>query len=278
MTADNPRLQELRRRVQGDPASIAFAQLAEECRRAGDTEEAIRISRAGLAHHPGYLSARVTLGRGLIELNQLDEARHELSIVLENAPENLAAIRAIADIDQRQGRLSDALDMYRRALSLAQFDPELEATIERISLALAPPPPRPANPPPTEVDVEDLFDFDALLEQLGSQVRRTSPAPSGVSPETVPAPSAVDAAIVTNDDADPFSVLEQQLREKQAAPYETPIVDADRFEQERLAAEQERLAAEQDGMEEEGRRQQQRVLHELESWLSAIVAERSQGA
>jgi len=278
VTADNPRLQELRRRVQGDPASIAFAQLAEECRRAGDTEEAIRISRAGLAHHPGYLSARVTLGRGLIELNQLDEARHELSIVLENAPENLAAIRAIADIDQRQGRLSDALDMYRRALSLAQFDPELEATIERISLALAPPPPRPANPPPTEVDVEDLFDFDALLEQLGSQVRRTSPAPSGVSPETVPAPSAVDAAIVTNDDADPFSVLEQQLREKQAAPYETPIVDADRFEQERLAAEQERLAAEQDGMEEEGRRQQQRVLHELESWLSAIVAERSQGA
>jgi len=278
VTADNPRLQELRRRVQGDPASIAFAQLAEDCRRAGDTEEAIRISRAGLAHHPGYLSARVTLGRGLIELNQLDEARHELSIVLENAPENLAAIRAIADIDKRQGRLSDALDMYRRALSLAQFDPELEATIERISLALAPPPPRPAIPPPTEVDVEDLFDFDALLEQLGSQVRRTSPVPSGVSPETVPAPSAVDAAIVTNDDADPFSVLEQQLREKQAAPYETPAVEADRFEQDRLAADQERLATEQDGMEEEGRRQQQRVMHELESWLSAIVAERSQGA
>ena len=278
MTADNPRLQELRRRVQGDPASIAFAQLAEECRRAGDTEEAIRISRAGLAHHPGYLSARVTLGRALIELNQLDEARDELSIVLENAPENLAAIRAIADIDQRQGRLSDALDLYRRALSLAQFDPELEATIERISQALAPPPPTPPSPPSTEVDVEDLFDFDALLEQLGSQVKRTSPEPSGVPPETLPAPSAVDAAIVTNDDADPFSVLEQQLREKQAAPYETPVVEADRFEQDRLAAEQARVAAEQERMEGEGRPQPQRVLQELESWLSAIVAERSQGA
>ena len=33
--ADNQRIEDLRRRVQKDPASIAFAQLAEECRRAG---------------------------------------------------------------------------------------------------------------------------------------------------------------------------------------------------------------------------------------------------
>ena len=54
---------------------MAFAQLAEECRRAGANDEAVGICRAGLAHHPDYLSARVTLGRALIELGRLDEAQ-----------------------------------------------------------------------------------------------------------------------------------------------------------------------------------------------------------
>lgn len=44
--ADNPRIEELRGRVKSDPASIAFAQLAEEYRRSGDFQEAIRICRA----------------------------------------------------------------------------------------------------------------------------------------------------------------------------------------------------------------------------------------
>ena len=61
--ADSPRLEELRRRVQADPASIAFAALAEEYRRAGKFREAVDASRAGLRYHPTYVSARVTLGR-----------------------------------------------------------------------------------------------------------------------------------------------------------------------------------------------------------------------
>ena len=47
--AENPRIEELRRRVQKDPASIAFAQLAEEFRRAGRFEEAIAAWNRALA-------------------------------------------------------------------------------------------------------------------------------------------------------------------------------------------------------------------------------------
>ena len=100
--ADNPRIEELRRRVDKDPASIAFAQLAEEYRRAGEHEEAIRVCRGGLAQHPGYLSARVTLGRALLEIGEFDEAQSELEQVVRSAPDNLAAIRALADIHQRR--------------------------------------------------------------------------------------------------------------------------------------------------------------------------------
>src|SRR4051794_2269364 len=113
--ADNQRIDDLRRRVQRDPTSIAFAQLAEECRRAGHYQEAVDVCRAGLELHPGYLSARVTLGRALIELSDLDTALAELQHVIKSAPENLAAIRGIAEIHHRQGSLRDALAQYRAA-------------------------------------------------------------------------------------------------------------------------------------------------------------------
>jgi tetratricopeptide (TPR) repeat protein len=106
--AESPRIEELRRRVANDPASIAFAQLAEEYRRAGDYEHAVRVCRTGLAQHPNYLSARVTLGRALLELQQFDEARTELDLVVQAAPDNLAAIRALAEIHQRRGELDEA--------------------------------------------------------------------------------------------------------------------------------------------------------------------------
>ena len=101
--SDNPRIEALRRRLEKDPASIAFAQLAEEYRRGGDYEQAIAICRDGLTRHPTYLSAQVTLGRALIELGQFDVARKELEAVLSVAPDNLAAIRALAEIHQQVG-------------------------------------------------------------------------------------------------------------------------------------------------------------------------------
>ena len=98
----NPRIEELRRRVQADPASIAFAALAEEYRRVGNYTDAIETCIAGLKRHPSYVSARVTLGRALIEVGRFDEAEQELQLVLKAAPENLAAIRGLAGIHHRR--------------------------------------------------------------------------------------------------------------------------------------------------------------------------------
>ena len=123
--ADNPRIEALRRRVEKDPASIAFAQLAEEYRRAGDYQQAITICRDGLARHPGYLSAQVTLGRALIEVQQFDEARRELEAVVSVAPDNLAAIRALADIHLQIGD-DDAAGLQAPARASAVV-PEPEA-------------------------------------------------------------------------------------------------------------------------------------------------------
>jgi tetratricopeptide (TPR) repeat protein len=123
---DLPRIEELRRRIQKDPASIAFAQLAEEYRRAGRFADAIETCRTGLTYHPGYLSAHVTLGRALVETGDLEAAAEALARVHTAAPDNLAAIKGLADIRHRRGELQEALALYWRALALAPHDPELE--------------------------------------------------------------------------------------------------------------------------------------------------------
>ena len=111
---ENPRIAELRRRVEKDPSSIAFAQLAEEYRRTGDFQQAVKVCREGLARHPGYLSAQVTLGRALMELAEYEDADKELQGVLQVAPDNLAAIRALAEIHQRRGDVPERIDVVTK--------------------------------------------------------------------------------------------------------------------------------------------------------------------
>jgi tetratricopeptide (TPR) repeat protein len=176
--ADNQRIEDLRRRVQKDPASIAFAQLAEELRRAGQCQESVDTCRAGLSIHPGYLSARVTLGRALIELNQLDEALAELQLVLRSAPENLAAIRGIAEIHHRRGQLGEALHQYRTALTLARNDPDLERTVNELAREIEPQ--KPAVP-------TDGLSF----EQMQQELLKHSPPP----PLAAPAEQAESAPV-----------------------------------------------------------------------------------
>ena len=101
MPVETERIEELRRRVDNDPASIAFAALAEEYRRAGRHDDAIATCRTGLAKHPSYVSARVTLGRALVETGRFEDARTEFEHALRLAPENLAAIRALASLHER---------------------------------------------------------------------------------------------------------------------------------------------------------------------------------
>jgi tetratricopeptide (TPR) repeat protein len=246
---DDPRLIELRRRVQADPASMAFAQLAEEYRRAGDNHEAVGICRGGLHYHPDYLSARVTLGRALSELGRLEEAQAELEIVLQSAPENLPANRALAEVFQKRGQLPEALAQYRKALDLAKFDPDLEQEVRKIAHVVAPPPPEPPRAAAEPVTVEDLFDFDTLLEQLGG---RTQPKPLfDPAPVVLAAPvaSSLDSVELRDDSSDPFSVLEHQLRENEGRVRLAPVPSGEQLHERRL-------------------------LDALEDWLSAIVTDR----
>jgi hypothetical protein len=105
---------------------------AESVRRAGNPAGAVDLCRDALARFPGHLSARVTLGWALLDLGRFREARVEFETVRLKAPDNLAAIRGLAELHTLQD--ADAF----HAPDSESFEP----------LEFAPPAPDPLEPVP----------------------------------------------------------------------------------------------------------------------------------
>lgn len=199
---ESPRIEELRRRVQKDPTSIAFAQLAEEYRRVGNYDEAVQVCRDGLARHPSYLSARVTLGRALMELEQFDDAQAELDTVLDLAPDNLAAIRALAEIHQRRGETGEMFHPQPLAEQPHAAEPVTEE---------APPAPVVTSAGPVletapDVSVSEVeTTFQIQVDQPAEVPAHVeTPAPADIPPVTPPNPlAALDALAALTLDLPP---------------------------------------------------------------------------
>ena len=132
--ASNPRLDDLRKRLEREPGSRLFAQLAEELRKAGELDEAIRVARDGLARHPAYPSARLTLGRALFDLGDRRAARTELEAVVAGAPDNILAVRLLGEALEDLGLFDEASARYRAVLALAPGDKQAEARLEALAL------------------------------------------------------------------------------------------------------------------------------------------------
>jgi uncharacterized protein DUF4388/uncharacterized protein DUF4339/tetratricopeptide repeat protein len=95
--AGSSRVDDLRKRLEKEPGSRLFAQLAEELRKDGQLEEAINVCRTGLQKHPSYPSARITLARALIDSGDVAAARAELESVLQAAPDNILARKLLEE-------------------------------------------------------------------------------------------------------------------------------------------------------------------------------------
>ena len=183
--ANNPRIDDLRKRLEKEPNSRLFAQLAEELRKDGEFEEAIRIARAGLARHPSYPSARMTLGRALFDTGDMAAARIELQSVLEGAPDNILASRLLAECLESLGDLEGALQRYRATLALSPGDKQLTQRIRDIEGRLHASPPAaplraaeavPADPSaPSEAPIP-LAAVDEPMELETTPERLAAPA------------------------------------------------------------------------------------------------------
>jgi len=199
----NPRIEELRRRLEKDPNSRVFAQLAEELRKEGDLEEAVRISREGLQKHPFYPSARMTLGRALLDSGDLEAANTEFETVLQAAPDNLLARRFLEESRARGASPEAAAEQEGTADAVAPL-PVSAMPLPSLAIAdtsaeastgneIARPPGARAEdlPPIPVVAAEEHWELTAPYEVSGRVVSKTPSLPAPVeaaAPDVLPAP------------------------------------------------------------------------------------------
>lgn len=126
-------LEAYQHRWQQNNNSIVFFPLSEAYRKIGQTDRAIELCEFGLAKHPYYHGARVTLAKAYIEKNRIEEAKTELEKVLEAAPNNLAAGKLLAQIYDIEGNISKAVNRYR---TINAYYPEIGEFKKRVAYLL----------------------------------------------------------------------------------------------------------------------------------------------
>jgi len=115
-------IERLKEKITRDPNSKLFVPLAEEYKKAGMYDEAIDALTKGLEQQPGYLSARVSLGKIYIERGMLAEARDEFEKVISAIPDNLYAHKKLAEIYRELGEKEKAIQEFRKVLKLNPMD------------------------------------------------------------------------------------------------------------------------------------------------------------
>jgi tetratricopeptide (TPR) repeat protein len=249
--AGNPRIDDLRRRLDKDPGSRLFAQLAEELRKDGDLEEAIRVSREGLHKHPAYPSARMTLGRALLDTGDLTAARTEFEIVLKGAPDNILASRFLGECLEGLGDLEAARDRFKATLALSPGDKvvtahlqDVEAKLKKTASAGAAPAgaapaatgiPRREEPGGAPIPLSRV-DEPMELERSAEARTVTSRAEPGRSPESTvvisampvppPSPQAPPAPKEQGAEAPPIPLVVAEEDFELERPYEVPSAGA----------------------------------------------------
>lgn len=203
---DNARTGELRRKLEKDPGSRLFAQLAEELRKDGKHDEAISVARKGLEKNPNYPSARLTLARALLDSGRPAEARPELESIVKASPDNIMASRLLGDALAELGETAQALQQFEKTLRISPGD---KAVLERIAElkgrldALAPVPEAVPEPgpvisasAPSAIPVEEPTPAAPLPSVFASEsLPSVFPEVAVPPPASVPAPPSASVAL-----------------------------------------------------------------------------------
>jgi tetratricopeptide (TPR) repeat protein len=196
-------IEKLERRYAENPDGRYFAPLADAYRKTGELAHAIELVRAGLAKHPDYLSAHIVLGRCLLDKKDDAAAGQAFRDVLGLDPENIIALKSLAEIAERQEDPAQAQEWLRRLLKVDPMNAEAEADLKRIGTAaaamptaqvpaldVAPPAPEAEFfAPPAEVSFADILEPTSLSADV-SAAEAAAPAAEVLPPHPPEAPPA----------------------------------------------------------------------------------------
>lgn len=116
-------------RLARDPASLAFAQLADLYRKAGRTQDAVTLCREGLDRYPQYVTARLILAKAHMADGALDDALAEVQTILGASPNEVQAHRLAAELERQRGAVDAAARHLEAVVGLDPGDRDAQALL-----------------------------------------------------------------------------------------------------------------------------------------------------
>lgn len=133
-----------------DPGSLAFLALGELLRARGDLAGAAHIAARGRDRHPTEAAAHDLVARIAADHGDVAAATAAWEQVLQLDPHHVGALKGLAFVAYRDGRLVDAASRLAHAAESAPDDASIAAALQQVRAAMvAPPPPATTPPPPT---------------------------------------------------------------------------------------------------------------------------------
>jgi tetratricopeptide (TPR) repeat protein len=156
-------IEKLEQRFNENRKGRTFAPLADAYRKAGLIDNAVELCQEGLKLHPDYVSAWIVFGRCLMDKKDDRAAEDVYKKVLGLDPENVLALRTLADIAERGKRPDAAVDWLTRLLAADPMNADAADALARVkgkaAVAVAPDPspvPTPSAAQPAEAPTLEI--------------------------------------------------------------------------------------------------------------------------
>ena len=195
--ASSGEIEKLERRWAENQLGLTFAPLAEAYRKAGDPGRALLLLETGLTQHPNYIPAHIVRGRCHLDAQADSAAELSFLRVTELDPENVIALKSLAEISERAGRLPEAMRRLELLLEVDRNNEEARGQLDRVreihaASGVAPVAPRAADEPLPSM---------AAVEPVASAVPEAElPVMEDVPPEPVRAAEEAFAPVMVEAD------------------------------------------------------------------------------
>lgn len=136
-------IEKLEARYRENPKGRNFAPLADAYRKAGLIDNAIELCQTGLQLHADYVSGHIVHGRCLVDKKDDVGAEAVFRRVLDLDPENILALKVLAEVAERNDRFDQAVEWLNRLLLADPMNGEAADGLSRVRGKAAASPTRP---------------------------------------------------------------------------------------------------------------------------------------
>ena len=192
MAQDNiklsPEIEQLSEKLQADPKSRVFAQLADAYRKANLLDEAIDTAKKGLEVHPKYAIAHLVLGRCYLAKGMFALAREEFDLTIKNDPQNMVGYKLLGETYEKQNMYPDAIKYYQLVMDLEPGNAEMADKIERLKGLKQGEPPAEPEPAPLPEPASEPVPTPEIHEEKAVREGSMEPEPVQSSIQEAVAP------------------------------------------------------------------------------------------